>query len=146
MSTVQYKTWNNFEQIQLNLEQAELIHKVTWRLKVATMELQESAVATQRATVTLPHQQTPGPLLGDRPVNTSSNNMRTGDAVFSLGSAPKLYKEGERNVEKVVRRSPAGKDVSTGAEESTVLEAAMYRGLVNTVTDWEYPVCAKVIC
>jgi hypothetical protein len=108
---------------------------VTWRLKVATTEIQEPVIAKQRATITLPRQQTPRPLLGDSPVNTSRNNMRTGDAVFSLGSVPKVYNKGERNVEIVARRSPAGKDVSTEAEESTVLEDSTYRGLVKTIRD-----------
>jgi hypothetical protein len=47
--------------------------------------------------------------------------------VFSLGSVPKCYNLDESTVKLVVRQSQASKDVNTGAEEATGLEAVTRR-------------------
>jgi hypothetical protein len=45
------------------------------------------------------------------------------EAVFSVGSASKLYHSTPRGEQLIVRQSPASKAVKTEAELSTVLEA-----------------------
>jgi hypothetical protein len=45
------------------------------------------------------------------------------EAVFSMRSVPKCYKQDKSRIYPVLRYSPTSKDVNTEAEEATALEA-----------------------
>jgi hypothetical protein len=54
------------------------------------------------------------------------------EAVFSMRSVPKYYKQAKSRVCSVVRQSSTSKDMNTEADEATALEAVTRQGLVKT--------------
>jgi hypothetical protein len=49
------------------------------------------------------------------------------EAVYSMRSVPRCYKQDKSKFELVVRQSPANKDENTEAEKATVLKAVTRR-------------------
>jgi hypothetical protein len=54
------------------------------------------------------------------------------EAVFSMRSVPRCYKQDRYGVYLVVRQSPVSKDVNTEAEETAALETVTRQRLVKT--------------
>jgi hypothetical protein len=71
-------------------------------------------------------------LFSTRSVRQLSDAIKLLEAVFSMPSVPRCYKQDKSGVEVVGRQSSGSKGVNTEAEEVTVLESVIRQRLVKT--------------